>query len=340
MRPRGSRLGRSRSGPGRTGERRFQGVGLVPGGDVLVALAQALSDLAAEPPDRSQAPVRRGVGEALHPGGYQPESRALVRTHPLGPVDDLRVVFVQLLGELEPELDPGREEEEVTEIHARSLLVAAGGAERGSRTRSVVTAADAIRAAARRCLSLREPLPDPGDGGRRRRPRVEIERDGGTARLGSPKMTVPRAVPRPLCKGLIVILSGSACMSSSLPPEAKSLEDALPSSATVAVYRDKGRWGDVVGVLDSDESMAAGPTPGATFSATQAWLAENTQSLQDAGFDYLLQCNSAVNIDPSSGEVTSRLSEMVPLELGGSITSVKTGQKADSGNSTTISCEG
>jgi len=119
-----------------------------------------------------------------------------------------------------------------------------------------------------------------------------------------------------------------------------SLEDALPSSATVAVHRDKGRWGDVVAVLDSDENMAAGPTPGATFSATQQWLSENGHSLQDAGFDYLLQCNSAVNVDPSSGDVSSRLSEMISVKPGRSNLSVKTGQQADSGNSTTISCEG
>jgi hypothetical protein len=118
-----------------------------------------------------------------------------------------------------------------------------------------------------------------------------------------------------------------------------SLEDALPSSATVAVHRDKGKWGDVVVVLDSDENMAAGPTQGETWAATQAWLAANTQSLDDAGFDYLLQCNSAVNVDPASREVRSRLSEMLPVKPGGQITTVRTGQEADSGNATTISCE-
>lgn len=152
-------------------------------------------------------------------------------------------------------------------------------------------------------------------------------------------MSLRRAVSHSLCKGLIVVLAGFGCTSSSLPPEALALEDALPSSATVAVYRDKGKWEDVIVVLDSDENMATGPTPGATFSATQEWLAQNSGSLQDAGFDYLLQCNSAVNVDPSSGEVSSRLSEMIPLEPGGFITSVKTDQQADSGNSTTISCE-
>jgi hypothetical protein len=118
-----------------------------------------------------------------------------------------------------------------------------------------------------------------------------------------------------------------------------SLEDALPSSAAVTVHPDQGDWGDVVVIHDSDESMAAGPTPGDTWNAAQAWLDANSQSLDEAGFDYVLLCNSAVSLGPSTGETVRRLSEMIPVRPGGTIRSVRTSQNADSGSATKISCE-
>jgi hypothetical protein len=125
-----------------------------------------------------------------------------------------------------------------------------------------------------------------------------------------------------------------------LPSVAASFKEALPSTASVAVYRDNGKWGDVIAVSDSDDRMAAGPTPGETWSAAQAWMAANSQLLRDEGFDRVLLCHSAVNVDPATGAATSRLSEMVPLVPGGSIVSVKTGQSSNTGNSTKIPCEG
>jgi hypothetical protein len=141
---------------------------------------------------------------------------------------------------------------------------------------------------------------------------------------------------------IATLLAASGCTGPSaetpLPSVAASLKDALPSSASVAVYQDKGDWGDVVTVMDSDERMATGPTPGETFSAAQAWLASHDQALHDAGFDHVLLCNSAVNINVSTG-ADSRLSEMVPVGPGGSLVSVETSRASDSGNSTTMSCD-
>jgi hypothetical protein len=84
--------------------------------------------------------------------------------------------------------------------------------------------------------------------------------------------------------------------------------------------------------------MAAGPTPGEALNATQAWLASNAEMLSEDGFEHVLLCNSAVNVDVSTG-ATSRLSEMIPVDPGGSIVSVRTSQPSDSGNSTTIPCD-
>jgi hypothetical protein len=129
-----------------------------------------------------------------------------------------------------------------------------------------------------------------------------------------------------------------ACTGTSLPPAVTSFERALPSSASVTVHDNRGKWGDVVVVLDSDENMSV-ETPGETLIAAQAWILENSQVLIDAGLDYVLLCHSAVNTDPSTGEVLDRPSEMVPTRPGGTITSVRTGQESDAGRSTTVSCE-
>jgi hypothetical protein len=123
-----------------------------------------------------------------------------------------------------------------------------------------------------------------------------------------------------------------------LDPVAASLQAELPSTARVFTSKDQGVWGDVIAVDDSDERMAAGPVPGTTWDQVQHWLSTNTDRLRDAGFDHVLLCDSAVNLNPQ-GEPAAGLSEMLPTRANGLIRAVKTGQPSNSLNSTSIPCE-
>lgn len=97
-------------------------------------------------------------------------------------------------------------------------------------------------------------------------------------------------------------------------------------------------WGDVIVVSDTADNMASGPIPGATFTALQVWLTApaNQKALADGGWDHVLACDSAVNVDPAGNE--SRLSEMIPTASGGTVRAMRTGQASSSGSGTTIDC--
>ncbi len=105
--------------------------GLVPGGGVV--LAEPVADLAPHPADRLEALARRGVGEALHLRGDQPQPGALIAPDALRSVQDVGVVLPELAGELHAERDARDEEDEGSKLHGRQPTRPGGSRERRER---------------------------------------------------------------------------------------------------------------------------------------------------------------------------------------------------------------
>jgi len=141
-----------------------------------------------------------------------------------------------------------------------------------------------------------------------------------------------------LCIAVAGCHSGDQQESTSSDPTVSAIHAALPSSATVSEAKGDPTWGNVIVVTDGDANMAEGPVPGATITALQLWLSDpsHEQTLVAAGWDHVLACHSAVNIDPSGGRSTA--SEMIPTRPGGVMKTVRTGEQESSAGGTSIDC--